>query len=147
MATEFLMPKLGLTMEEGTILEWLVEDGTTIAPGMPVLRIETDKVESDVEASAGGRFVRAAAVGDTFPCGAVIGYLLAEGEQPPASGAPSAAVPTAAAPAAAARLPQLLPRCRLAPVAADFPATKHVVTGILSIYPGGVWNGNWLRKA
>ena len=54
-----------------------------------------------------------------------------------------------AAPAAAARLPQLLPRCRLALVAADFPATKRVMTGtcILSIYPGGVWNGNWLRKA
>jgi len=104
MATEFLMPKLGLTMEEGTILEWLVEDGTTIAPGMPVLRIETDKVESDVEASAGGRFVRAAAVGDTFPCGAVIGYLLADGEQPPVSSAPAAAAP-AAAPAVAAAAP------------------------------------------
>ncbi|MFM8484329.1 MAG: biotin/lipoyl-containing protein, partial [Actinomycetota bacterium] len=55
MATEFLMPKLGLTMEEGTILEWLVADGTAIQPGMPVLRIETDKVESDVEANAAGR--------------------------------------------------------------------------------------------
>ncbi|NDA77549.1 MAG: hypothetical protein EBY07_07075, partial [Actinobacteria bacterium] len=41
MATEFIMPKLGLTMEEGTILEWLVEDGAAITPGMPVLRIET----------------------------------------------------------------------------------------------------------
>lgn len=49
MSTEFIMPKLGLTMEEGTILEWLVEDGAEITAGMPVLRIETDKVESDVE--------------------------------------------------------------------------------------------------
>jgi len=48
MSTEFIMPKLGLTMEEGTILEWLVEDGAEITAGMPVLRIETDKVESDV---------------------------------------------------------------------------------------------------
>ncbi|NDD96011.1 MAG: dihydrolipoamide acyltransferase, partial [Actinobacteria bacterium] len=32
-----MMPKLGLTMEEGTILEWLVEDGAAITPGMPVL--------------------------------------------------------------------------------------------------------------
>ena len=30
MATEFIMPKLGLTMEEGTILEWLVDDGAVI---------------------------------------------------------------------------------------------------------------------
>ena len=54
MATEFIMPKLGLTMEEGTILEWLVDDGAVITPGMAVLRLETDKVESDVESPAAG---------------------------------------------------------------------------------------------
>jgi len=82
-ATEFLMPKLGLTMEEGTILEWLVTDGTAIQPGMPVLRIETDKVESDVEANTAGRLHLSAEVGETYPCGAVIGYVLAEGETAP----------------------------------------------------------------
>ena len=45
MATEFQMPKLGLTMEAGTIKEWLVEDGTEVAPGQAVLLIETDKVD------------------------------------------------------------------------------------------------------
>jgi pyruvate dehydrogenase E2 component (dihydrolipoamide acetyltransferase) len=118
MATEFLMPKLGLTMEEGTILEWLVEDGATITPGMPVLRIETDKVESDVEAAAGGRFVRTAAVGDTFPCGAVIGYLLADGEEPPAA-------PSAGAPAAA---PTPTPAATAAPVAAPVAAVPVAAT-------------------
>ncbi|NDB04354.1 MAG: 2-oxo acid dehydrogenase subunit E2 [Acidimicrobiia bacterium] len=98
MATEFIMPKLGLTMEEGTILEWLVEDGAAITPGMPVLRIETDKVESDVESPAGGILHRTADVGDTFPCGATIGFLLADGEQPPAVAKPAApsAAPVAA---------------------------------------------------
>ena len=98
MATEFIMPKLGLTMEEGTILEWLVEDGAAITPGMPVLRIETDKVESDVESPAGGILHRTADVGDTFPCGATIGFLLADGEQPPAMAKPAApsAAPVAA---------------------------------------------------
>ncbi|MFZ9541000.1 MAG: dihydrolipoamide acetyltransferase family protein [Ilumatobacteraceae bacterium] len=98
MATEFIMPKLGLTMEEGTILEWLVEDGAAITPGMPVLRIETDKVESDVESPAGGILHRTADVGDTFPCGATIGFLLADGEQPPAVAKPAApsATPVAA---------------------------------------------------
>ena len=48
MATEFLMPKLGLTMEEGTITEWLVADGDEVASGAAVLRIETDKTETDV---------------------------------------------------------------------------------------------------
>ena len=100
MATEFIMPKLGLTMEEGTILEWLVEDGTVITPGMPVLRIETDKVESDVESPAAGVLHRTASVGDTFACGATIGFLLADGEQPPA--APATAAPVAAVTAAVA---------------------------------------------
>ena len=38
MSTEFTMPKLGLTMEEGTIIEWLVPDGTDVDDGSPVLR-------------------------------------------------------------------------------------------------------------
>ncbi|MBJ7487518.1 MAG: hypothetical protein JHD14_04015, partial [Ilumatobacteraceae bacterium] len=83
MALEFIMPKLGLTMEEGTILEWLVQDGASITPGMPVLRIETDKVESDVEAIDTGLLHRVGVDGESYPCGAVIGYLLAQGEAVP----------------------------------------------------------------
>ena len=55
MPTEFNMPKLGLTMEEGTIIEWMVVDGTEVAPGSAVLMVETDKVETEVEISDGGR--------------------------------------------------------------------------------------------
>lgn len=103
MATDFLMPKLGLTMEEGTVLEWLVDDGATVEPGTPVLRIETDKVESDVEAVGSGRLHRLVDVGTTHACGAVIALLLADGETPPTSQTPSAspaANTTATAPAA-----------------------------------------------
>ena len=100
MSTEFIMPKLGLTMEEGTILEWLVEDGTEITQGMAVLRIETDKVESDVESPGAGRFHRVGNQGDTYPCGALIGYLLADGEAPPVAQVSASAA--AAAPAATA---------------------------------------------
>ena len=98
MATDFLMPKLGLTMEEGTILEWLVPSGQKITPGTAVLRIETDKVESDVEAAGEGILHHIAEVGSTHACGAVIALLLADGEQPPAANTPA---PVAAAPAAA----------------------------------------------
>lgn len=92
MSIDFLMPKLGLTMEEGTILEWLVEDGTTVSPGTPVLRIETDKVESDVEASESGILHRLADVGSTHACGVTIALLLAPGETPPSrASAPAAA--------------------------------------------------------
>ena len=97
MSTEFIMPKLGLTMEEGTILEWLVEDGAEITAGMPVLRIETDKVESDVESPASGRFHRLGTQGEAYPCGALIGYLLADGEEIPVSKSPTGATPAVTA--------------------------------------------------
>ena len=115
MALEFIMPKLGLTMEEGTILEWLVQDGASITPGMPVLRIETDKVESDVEAIDTGLLHRVGVDGESYPCGAVIGYLLAQGEAVPtqtsttpaaaAQAAAPVAAPTAQAPVASAPAP------------------------------------------
>jgi len=113
MATEFQMPKLGLTMEEGTIISWMVADGAQIAVGDPVMVIATDKVETEVEAVAAGRLHQIAAEGDTFPCGAVIGLVLAEGEAPPArptaAPAPAVAQPAGAAPAAVATSPAAPP--------------------------------------
>jgi pyruvate dehydrogenase E2 component (dihydrolipoamide acetyltransferase) len=101
MATEFLMPKLGLTMEEGTITEWFADDGASITAGEALLRIETDKTETDVEAAATGRLHRVGEVGQTFACGDRIGWFLDEGEAPPA-GSPGPAAATAAAPAPSA---------------------------------------------
>ena len=101
MATEFTMPKLGLTMEEATILEWLVADGQPVSAGAAVLRIETDKVETDVEISADGVLHHVGRPGDVFACGAVIAYVLEPGEAPPASGQPLPP-PTSAAPMALA---------------------------------------------
>ena len=107
MATEFLMPKLGLTMEEGTIAEWLVPDGEVVERGAAVLRIETDKTETDVEAAGSGRLHMVGQVGDTFACGEQIGWFLADGEDAPDESAGSGTAPagasdtsTAAAPAA-----------------------------------------------
>lgn len=82
MATDFLMPKLGLTMEEGTIVEWLVPDGAEVTAGTAVMTIETDKVETQVEASASGRLHQHGTVGQTYACGAVIGAIAVEGEAP-----------------------------------------------------------------
>jgi len=117
------MPKLGLTMEEGTILEWLVEDGTEITQGMAVLRIETDKVESDVESPGVGRFHRVGNQGDTYPCGALIGYLLADGEEPPVAkvDAPAAAVATASASSSSA------------PVATSTPTAQSNISNVLAV--------------
>ena len=81
MATEFLMPKLGLTMEEGTITEWLVADGAIVDVGVAILRIETDKTETDVESVASGRLHVVGQAGQTFACGERIAWVLAPGEQ------------------------------------------------------------------
>lgn len=82
-AVEVLLPKIGLTMQEGTIDEWLVPTGAAVAEGDALLRLATDKVDVDVEAEAGGLFHPVVAAGATVPAGALIGWLLAEGEQPP----------------------------------------------------------------
>ncbi len=85
-AVEVLLPKIGLTMQEGTIDEWLVATGAAVAEGDALLRLATDKVDVDVEAEAGGLFHPVVPAGTTVPAGALIGWLLAEGEQPPDPG-------------------------------------------------------------
>ena len=96
MAIEIRLPKLGLTMEEGTVDEWLLDDGAAVVVGMPILRLATDKIDVDVEAEAEGILHRAVGNGVTLEPGAVLGWLLGEGEQPPAGGATPAAAPSAA---------------------------------------------------
>ncbi len=101
MASEFLMPKLGLTMEAGTITEWLVPDGAMVEVGVAILRIETDKTETDVEAATAGRLKIVGQTGDTFACGERIGWLLAADEQAPSAEPALVAAPGASAPAEA----------------------------------------------
>jgi pyruvate dehydrogenase E2 component (dihydrolipoamide acetyltransferase) len=126
MATEFLMPKLGLTMEEGTITEWFADDGATITAGQPLLRIETDKTETDVEAAATGRLHRVGQVGETFACGDLIGWFLAEDEEAPGGAAPGAtAARAAAAPPSAPTVPS-------APTPAAVVANGRVVASPLT---------------
>ena len=98
MATEFSMPKLGLTMEEGTIIEWLVPDGAEVKAGTAVLVVETDKVETEVEVPMSGRLRQTGEVGETYPCGAPIGWV---GDDAEVVAAVPAAAPAVAAPAAA----------------------------------------------
>jgi pyruvate dehydrogenase E2 component (dihydrolipoamide acetyltransferase) len=100
MATEFTMPKLGLTMEAGTIREWLVASGNEVRAGQAVLLIETDKVETEVEASGAGVLHHVGAVGESYPCGELIGWFLEPGESPPARVVAPAPSPSAARPAA-----------------------------------------------
>jgi pyruvate dehydrogenase E2 component (dihydrolipoamide acetyltransferase) len=54
MAVEFFIPKLGQTVEEVTLIDWLVKDGERVEQGQSVLEVETDKAVFPVEANASG---------------------------------------------------------------------------------------------
>ncbi|WP_420997778.1 acetoin dehydrogenase dihydrolipoyllysine-residue acetyltransferase subunit [Cupriavidus sp. 30B13] len=74
--TPIVMPKWGLSMKEGTVNDWLVEEGAQITVGMPILDVETDKIANAVEAPDAGTLRRkVAAVGDVLPVKALLGVL------------------------------------------------------------------------
>ncbi|HLZ72935.1 MAG TPA: dihydrolipoamide acetyltransferase family protein [Dehalococcoidia bacterium] len=105
MATEVLMPKLGMTMVEGTLAAWLQPDGAPVAPGVPIFRMTTEKIDYEVEAEAEGVLRHAAAEEAVIEAGGLVGYILATGEAPPAglgAGPAPAGVVTTATPAARA---------------------------------------------
>ncbi|KWR91893.1 acetoin dehydrogenase dihydrolipoyllysine-residue acetyltransferase subunit [Cupriavidus sp. IDO] len=71
-----VMPKWGLSMKEGTVNEWLVDDGAEISVGMPILDVETDKIANAVEAPDAGTLRRKVAqAGDVLPVKALLGVL------------------------------------------------------------------------
>lgn len=127
MAHEFTMPKLGLTMTDGTIREWLVADGTKVNAGDALLVIETDKVETEVEAREPGVLSISGIVGENYECGAVIGQLLGDGEAAAPvveqASAPAVATQAGAAPAAAPA-PEIAPVAAAAAVVAENVATR-----------------------
>ena len=91
MAAEVVMPKLGLTMEEGTILQWVKREGDPVAAGETILQIETDKVTVDIEAPVSGTLGPILSPeGATVPVGQVITHVLAPGEAAPAARASAA---------------------------------------------------------
>jgi pyruvate dehydrogenase E2 component (dihydrolipoamide acetyltransferase) len=103
MATEIYLVKVGMTMTEGMVEEWYVPDGGSVKQGDLLYRLETEKINMDVDADATGIVKHAVAVGVTKEPGDVIGYIYAPGEAIPSAGpsAPASAAPVAAASAAA----------------------------------------------
>src|SRR5574341_1342447 len=81
MATRVDMPQLGLTMEKGTILQWLKAEGDTVEKGHPVVLIQTEKVEYEVEAPAAGTLLKVLAKdGAELPVGGLMAILGQPGE-------------------------------------------------------------------
>jgi pyruvate dehydrogenase E2 component (dihydrolipoamide acetyltransferase) len=72
-AADLLMPKLGLTMTEGTVARWLIAAGERFGAGDIVVVIETDKIANDVEAPASGEMMaHLSSEGDVVPVGTAI---------------------------------------------------------------------------
>jgi pyruvate dehydrogenase E2 component (dihydrolipoamide acetyltransferase) len=69
------MPRLSDSMEDGVVVRWLVDDGSSVTKGQEIVEIETDKATMPFESPAGGQLQIVASVGDTASVGAVIGYV------------------------------------------------------------------------
>jgi len=70
-----VMPKLGQTMEFGTVAEWLTEDGAAVQIGQPVVSVESDKATYEIEAAQAGVIRHLAAVGAEIPAGEPIATI------------------------------------------------------------------------
>lgn len=75
MATEILLPKLGFTMNEGEVTEWLVEDGQPVSAGDPLFTLEADKSANEVEAPASGTLRILQPAGEIYEVGTVLGVI------------------------------------------------------------------------
>lgn len=75
MATEILLPKLGFSMNEGTLSEWLVADGGSVTEGQPLFSLESDKSTNEVEAPATGTLRILKATGETYEVGTLLGTI------------------------------------------------------------------------
>lgn len=147
MRREILVPKLGLTMSEGVLVEWMVQPGESFKVDQGVFVIESEKAANEVGAEADGVLLEIKAqAGETLPCGAVIGYW---DDGQPGEGVPSAGV--VAAPVVPVAAVELAPpsiantnpvqnsqRTPITPLARRLAAQQGVdLAGVTGSGPGG----------
>ncbi|HEX9013190.1 MAG TPA: dihydrolipoamide acetyltransferase family protein [Anaerolineaceae bacterium] len=108
MATEVVMPKLGLNMSEGLLVEWLKKEGDPVRRGEALFVVETDKVTTESTAQVDGVLGKITVqAGETVPVRTVVAVILAEGEKAGTAPAPvTATQPAVSAPAEAPSAPQ-----------------------------------------
>lgn len=58
MATLIKMPKMGATMTEGTLTNWIVKEGDTVEEGDAIFEVETDKLSNEIESYEDGTILR-----------------------------------------------------------------------------------------
>jgi len=97
LATDVIMPALGMAQETGKVLRWLKAEGDEVAKGEPLMEVETDKVTVEIEAPTDGLLAGLrAAEGAEVPVGQAVAVILAPGEALPENGASAAKEPEAA---------------------------------------------------
>ena len=140
MTHELVMPQLGMTMTEGTVLQWLKSVGDAVAKGEPIVEIQTDKVDMEVESPFAGYLTQiAVAEGTTVPVAMRIGCIgdtpdavceTTEAETGVADASPSTAdVATVAIEPPARQRDKVLVSPRARRVAAELGVTLDLVTG------------------
>ena len=150
MAFAVVLPKMGMTMVEGTITEWFVSDGDTVAEGDPLFSFETEKVDYEVSAEAAGNVRLLQPLDAVVEAGGLCAYILAEGEElpegvvpapAPAAAAQSAPVSAGAAPSAPATAPASVgatTAVKASPVAKRLAAERGIdLATIAGSGPGG----------
>jgi pyruvate/2-oxoglutarate dehydrogenase complex dihydrolipoamide acyltransferase (E2) component len=75
MATEVLLPKIGFSMTEGVLAEWLVADGGDAVEGEPLYALESDKSTNEVESPATGKLKIIKQTGETYEVGTVLAII------------------------------------------------------------------------
>ena len=140
MAYEILMPQLGLTMEEGTVSQWIKHEGDAVKAGDVVAEITTDKLTHELQSEHDGVLLKIVAQeGEDVPVKGVLAYIGEAGESitaaPAAAPAAAESVPTAASPAAAAPTEDGR-RIRISPLARK-TAAKLGVTDFAAIVGSG----------
>lgn len=129
MRREILVPKLGLTMSEGMLVEWLVQPGESFKVDQGLFVIESEKAANEIGAEADGVLLEATAqAGETLPCGAVLGYW--DDGQSGEGDSPSRAASAAPAPQVAPDAPVagVVPPVNPSPAASMPSGTRVPVT-------------------
>lgn len=75
MSTEVFLPKLGFSMNEGTLSEWLAADGSQVAEGQPLYSLESDKSTNEVESPATGTLRVLKQSGETYEVGTLLAVI------------------------------------------------------------------------
>ena len=76
MSTVLTIPKLEMSMSEGTLAEWKVESGAAVTEGDVIYILETDKTARDIEAPTSGTLIHKVAAGETYEVGTEIGEIV-----------------------------------------------------------------------